>query len=84
MRLIDADILEKAIDNERQILIEEKRFGAEHILVHHGRRLVEEAPVVNAIPVEWLLYQKANSIHKWDVDFYEAIETVLREWNKED
>ena len=54
MRLIDADALEIAIDKEREILIEQGRPGAEHIVVHHARRLIEEAPIVDVIPVEWL------------------------------
>ena len=47
MRLIDADALEQAIDKERQILIEQGRPGAEHIIVHYARRLVEEAPTID-------------------------------------
>ena len=54
MRLIDADALEAAIDKEREILIEQERFGAEHVVVHHARRLVEDAPIVDAIPMPWL------------------------------
>lgn len=53
-RLIDADALLAAIDAERQILVEQKRLGAEHIVVHHARRLIEDSPTVDAIPVEWI------------------------------
>lgn len=41
------------------------------------------APTVDAIPVGWLEAQRTNSIHKWDLNFYEAIQTVLTEWQKE-
>ena len=37
-----------AIDNEREILIEEGRLGAEHVVVHHARRLIEDLPSVIA------------------------------------
>ena len=40
-----------AIDHERDLLIEQKRFGAEHVVVHHARRLIEELPAVDAAPV---------------------------------
>ena len=40
-----------AIDNERKLLIEQGRFGAEHILVHHARRVIEDLPAVDAVPV---------------------------------
>ena len=40
-----------AIDHERNLLIEQKRFGAEHVVVHHARRLIEEFPAVDAAPV---------------------------------
>ena len=42
MNLIDKDALLTAIDKERQILIEQERLGAEHVVVHHARRLVED------------------------------------------
>ena len=40
-----------AIDHERDVLIEEKRLGAEHVVVHHARRLIEDLPTVDAAPV---------------------------------
>lgn len=36
-----------AIDHERSVLIEEGRPGAEHVVVHHARRLIEELPSVD-------------------------------------
>lgn len=45
-----------ALDHERKVLIEQERFGAEHIVVHHAQRLIEDLPAVDAVPVvhgEW-------------------------------
>ena len=52
--MIGKDAILAAIDKERQILIEQGRPGAEHIVVYHARRLIEEAPTVDAIPVSWI------------------------------
>ena len=49
-----------AIDHERNLLIEQKRFGAEHVVVHHARRLIEESPVVDAAPVVHGRWVKKN------------------------
>lgn len=49
--LISRAALLDAIDNERKVLIEEKRLGAEHVIVHHARRIIEELPAVAAVPV---------------------------------
>ena len=81
MRLGDLDALEIAIDKERQILIEQGRPGAEHIVVHHARRLVEEAPTIDAIPVEWL-DDRANDITRAPL-FRRYAQQLLDEWQKE-
>lgn len=39
------------IDNERRRHIDSGNYGAEHLMVHSLRRLVEEAPAVDAAPV---------------------------------
>ena len=49
-----------AIDHERNLLIEQKRFGAEHVVVHHARRLIEEFPAVDAAPVVHGRWVKKN------------------------
>lgn len=49
--LISREAALNAIDHERNLLIEQKRFGAEHVVVHHARRLIEELPAVDAAPV---------------------------------
>ena len=46
MRLIDADELLKAVDEERKYLLARGQAGAEHILVHNFRNLVDNAPTV--------------------------------------
>jgi len=46
MRLIDADELLKAVDKEREYLIARGQTGAEHILVHNFRDLIDNAPTV--------------------------------------
>lgn len=40
-----------ALDHERKVLIEQGRIGAEHIVVHHARRMIEDLPAVEAVPV---------------------------------
>ena len=37
-----------SIDFERKVLIEQGRLGAEHVVVHHARRLIEELRGVDA------------------------------------
>ena len=46
MRPIDGDKLLEAIEKERQYLRSRGLYGAEHILVHNFRNLVEDAPTV--------------------------------------
>ena len=69
VKLIDKDAILAAIDKERQILIEQERFGAEHIVVHHARRLVEDATIIDAIPIELTAQHLGRSFHsepeKW-------------------
>lgn len=50
-RLIDTDVLADAIQRERDLLIEREQYGAEHILVHHFERILEDVPTVDAAPV---------------------------------
>ena len=40
-----------AIDCERKLLIERNQLGAEHIVVHHARRQIEELPAVDVAPM---------------------------------
>ena len=81
MRLIDADALENAIDKERQILIEQQRLGAEHVIVHHARRLIEDAPTIDAIPVEWIK-QKQSEIPR-SSSWYVMMQFLMDMWKEE-
>lgn len=49
--LISRTALLVAIDRERETLIERGLLGGEHVVVHHARRLIEEAPSVDTVPV---------------------------------
>lgn len=49
VRLINANALLRRIDEEREYLKARGQLGAEHILVHNFRELVETAPTVDAI-----------------------------------
>ena len=46
MRTIDADELLKRVDEEREYLKARGQLGAEHILVHNFRDLIDNAPTV--------------------------------------
>ena len=52
-RLIDADALEKELNNERERFVALDMKGAEHILVHSALRLLREAPTIDAVP-RWI------------------------------
>ena len=53
--LISRDELLKRIDEEREYLKSRGQFGAEHILVHNFRDLVDNAPTVEERPQgEWI------------------------------
>ena len=82
MKQIDKDAILAAIDKERQILIEQERFGAEHVVVHHARRLIEDAPTIDALPVEWLKARKTKYYEDWGV-VPVSVEEVLAMWQKE-
>lgn len=49
--LISRSELLEDIDKERKRLVERNLFGAEHLLVHPVRRLIENAPAVDAVEV---------------------------------
>lgn len=46
MRIIDADALLKAMEEERQYLLARGQTGAEHIIVHHCLPIIDNAPTV--------------------------------------
>lgn len=47
MRLIDADALIKAMEEERRYLLARGQTGAEHIIVHHCLPIIDNAPTVS-------------------------------------
>lgn len=49
--LISRSELLAEIDQERKRHIDSGNYGAEHLMVHSLRRLVEDAPAVDAAPV---------------------------------
>lgn len=53
MRLIDAEELMKTVDKEREYLIARGQTGAEHILVHNFRDLIDNAPTVCGNNPKW-------------------------------
>lgn len=50
MRLIDADALEKKLQEQREIYINLNMLGAEHLLVHGFMHYVWDAPTIDAVP----------------------------------
>ena len=64
--LISREAALAAIDNERNILIEQERLGAEHIVVHHARRLIEDLPAVDAAPVVHAQWVDIPYHTQWD------------------
>ena len=60
MELINKGALLKAIDTERENLIKQNLLGAEHILAHNFRQLVEDAPVVEERPTAKWEYNEVS------------------------
>jgi hypothetical protein len=60
----------KRIDAERQHLLDIKMDGAEHILVHHARRIIEDLPSVQPQPKMGQWIKKYDGIEK--VSFWEC------------
>ena len=48
---IEREALLKAIDTERDRLVALDMIGAEHILTHNARRIIEEAPAADVVEV---------------------------------
>lgn len=51
MRLIDADMLEAKLEEQRKLYIDMDMKGAEHLLVHDVLHHVWEAPTIDAVQV---------------------------------
>ena len=63
-----AELLSR-IDAERKHLLDLKMDDAEHIVVHHARRIIEDMPPVTPQPKigrwEWVQYDSKPSIGNW-------------------
>ena len=67
MRPIDAEELEKKLQEVRKYYIENGMYGAEHILVYDFMRYVWEAPTINPVRHgKWKLSEYAG------VDYYQC------------
>lgn len=67
MRLIDADALIEAIENERTYLINRGLNGMEDAIVHHILPLIDNAPTIDAEPV--VRCKECMYFKKWTIDF---------------
>ena len=63
MRPIDGDKLLETIEKERQYLRSRGLYGAEHILVHNFRNLVEDAPTIS-LPNEQIAWKQGYEYGK--------------------
>ena len=70
----------------------EKRGWANHFINESGEPstewycvedMIENAPTIDAIPVEWLEKHADNCREEMEFDVCEAIRTVIKEWQKE-
>lgn len=71
-RYIDADALEKKLEEERTYLLNREQYGAEHILVHHALNVLDEMPTADVKPVvrgEWE-----------DKEVFETAEEYIEQW----
>ena len=100
MELISRQAALTEIDKNRDALLSSGMTGAEHILVHYGRRVIEELPTENPlVPIlerfnskykEFLA--KAEESHGLAINYYagktagvkDAIRIVLNVWNEVD
>ena len=75
MRLIDADALEKKLNEDRKWLIEQGMRGTENILVHYLMRNLYEAPTINAVSVvrcKDCMYSETD-----DMGFYYCVHDII-------
>ena len=70
--LISRQAVIDAIDNERKSLLDMGMKGAEHIVVHHARRIIEEMPSVT--PAERATYRKKAK--RWKKKYF-ALKTDI-------
>ena len=70
---ISRQALLDAIDNERKSLLDMGMKGAEHIVVHHARRIIEEMPSVT--PAERVEYGTDGNAYKMSISNGKEYET---------
>lgn len=78
---ISRDAVIEALQKEREYLLADERFGAEHILVHHALNIIDELPCIMAIPVEWLEGQ-VNDTTRAPL-YRQYAQMLYDEWRKE-
>ena len=62
MSLISREAALDAIDKNRQDLLSLGMDGAEHILVHYGRRVIEELPSAERVG-KWIRHPEVKNIY---------------------
>jgi hypothetical protein len=65
---IEREALLNEIDTERDRLVALDMIGAEHILTHNARRIIEEAPAADVVEVKrgrWERVIPSKSAAKW-------------------
>ena len=75
MRYIDADALLKRVDEERKYLIARGQTGAEHILVHNFRDLIDNAPTVKPI-IDPSFITDLDAVKDWNICGYRVEDLV--------
>lgn len=76
-RLIDADALKHKIDQEEGRRIEPGWYDG----IDTCREIIENAPTIDAIPVEWIMSWSNKRYQKTQMDV--SIVDVLEAWQKE-
>ena len=80
MRLIDADALKARIEQE-----EDREYDATGYLLHMTDSLpvIDNAPTIDAIPVEWIEKWRQDAIRRGDGLALDMLDWLLGEWQKE-
>ena len=82
MRLIDADLLESEVDEIRQAKADNYYFEAAAAVVQ-CIECIDEAPTIDAIPVEWLRERKHWAAIDGDPWAENITRYLLDAWQKE-
>ena len=81
MRLIDADALSEYLDKRRTYEVMDGRNKAYGKGVRDATKDIENAPTIDAIPVEWLRewQDEVGTINEW----WPIIERIIEVWQQE-